>query len=106
MNSRWIIFDGLGDCGTPIVFPAFVPPPRSSASSVIRWHEWSRSPGAQKNALPDLRASASRMVRPQAAAGPRPLLRRQTHLSGRGSPARRLPKVRKGETGDFGLVGG
>ena len=72
----------------------------SSGSSGIRTRGCSRSPGAQKNGLRDVRPNAAGVVRPPAAPRPRPPLRGVAHLP-RGRSLRHLgdalDQVRKRE---------
>jgi hypothetical protein len=71
----------------------------SSASLATAWPASSCCLGAQKNCLWSLRSSAPKLVRPAAAARPRPLLRRPAHLPRSGGATRSVPELRHGETG-------
>src|SRR5579862_5506621 len=91
--------------GTRIVSLASDPIRLSSASSVTLWRESSACTAAQKNMLRRMWVGTSRLIRPQGSPGPRPVLRRYSHLPGTGAPPGQLPELWQSETGEAGLAG-
>jgi hypothetical protein len=97
--------DARAGCGMRIAFPGSARVRPSRGFSAIPTPASSPSPGGQKNGLWDLRAGATRMVRPQAAPGPGSRLRRPAHLPrGRGA-ARGVSTLWQGEAGAARLPG-
>src|ERR1700727_1759778 len=100
------------ECENPCAFqtrigsPASGPRPPSGAFSVTPRHASCRCGATEKNGLWRLRAIPARLLRPQAAAHPRPVLWRHPRVPGGRGPTRGLPPVRRREAGETPLVGG
>src|SRR6266581_5275215 len=83
--------------------PAFARALRFGESSGILRLALFDSSGREKNALRNLRYDCAGLLRPQGTPGARPLLWRHAGLPGGRGPARVVPKLRCGETGEAAL---
>jgi hypothetical protein len=90
-------------CSTHIGSPACARCRHCTVCSVTRMREWCGWCGAQKNALWSVRPRAIGLVRPQAAAGARSVLRGLAHLPGTGGTPRLVPKLRTREARAAGV---
>src|SRR3972149_2447930 len=97
MICRCLLLPNPKVCWTHTDFPVFVRRLVFAVSSVTRKRESLHLPGAQKNSVRFLWASALGLLRPHQATGSRSVLRRHAHLSRFRSAPCRVPELRQSE---------